>query len=150
MNRTKSFKLPKGAILFKNPLTKKTGIWNELTFDAKVERYGITWLRVMGGFGSRSQAGWHFRPTTAWPQEDWIADLPGICISVHDYNWDKGNFGTKYNCFNDAVIGETRGALDCAMESKKELLKTMATLNSGIEIIKDFLYYSERKENNYD
>ena len=89
--------LPRGAKLLNPHIKKKVGSWCEQEFDAKVERFGITWFRVhlgMGGSGGR---------------EDWVADIPNGCLSIHDYQFRKPYWGMhRYKSFDDAIVGQMK------------------------------------------
>lgn len=93
-------RLPKSARRLKPELVLTVGNWVEQTFDAEVWRYGVRWLRVKGGFGDGQ-----------YPREDWIAEIPAVAISVHDYHWNGDTFGDNYGTFDNA----------CKQELKKEL-----------------------------
>lgn len=83
---------PKGIKPIK--LTASIGNWVRMQFDAYIVRNGIRWLRVKGGMSGNND------------REDWVADLPEVCISVSDYNWDKRlDFGTCYGSFEKAILG---------------------------------------------
>lgn len=112
-------KLPRGARKFKKPTTRKVGGWVELPFDASVVRYGITWLRIVGGFGfERGDNGWERKGAS----EDWVADLPSSCVSVSQSDWRKPYFGfIVYPSFDDAMKGELARATDHAEQEVEEL-----------------------------
>ncbi len=63
---------------------KIEGAWVEMTFDAEFFHRGIRWLRVKGGMGERGD------------REDWVADIPNVSISVHDYHWNGDSFGPNH------------------------------------------------------
>lgn len=112
-------RLPKGAKLV-NPFTKKIGSWVEMTFDAEVIRYGIKWYRVKDGMGVSGE------------REDWVADLPAGCLSIHDYHWNGNPFGRDWGTFNGAIMGETKLFLQDQqarlLEFRQKITKVEATL----------------------
>lgn len=115
--------LPKGARLMK-PARLSLGGWSKLTYDAKVLRSGITWYRVKGGLAEEDNS-----------REDWIADTPEICVSVHDYQWNGDSFGTNYGSFDKAVRGEAKRFLAFGKHRLEELQQKIAGLKTGIAIL---------------
>ena len=107
MSKPKREHKPKGFQLLKSPVVKKIGGWTELKYDASLERYGITWYRIQNGFGGNGD------------REDWVADVPSLCVSVSDYNWIKGSFGTYYGSFDKAIEAEITSALEEIISEKK-------------------------------
>lgn len=100
--------LPSGA---KEIVTirKKIGGWVEMEYDAECERYGLTWLRVKGGFNSHGG------------REDWVCDLPTGLLSVSDSSWREPRFGfDNFSSFDEAVAGEIRRSLSYAESKTKE------------------------------
>lgn len=91
-------------------ITKKIGHWVEMTYDRMLTHKGITWLGVKGGMGS--QRG----------REDWVADIPETCISVHDYHWKGPYFGSiRYSSFHTALDGQILDGLENCKQSLREL-----------------------------
>jgi hypothetical protein len=126
----KTIKLKKGARLLKPELTAKIGGWKEMTFDAELPYMGdIAWLRVKNGMGGANGPDVSLR-------EDWVANVPCLCISVHDYQWMKGlSFGPNYGNFQDACLAQLKRGLDHARFQKKELQHRAKVLNRGIHMI---------------
>jgi hypothetical protein len=113
--------LPKGAKLLNKPVRKQTGNWVSMVFDAKLVRKGITWLRVKDGMSGNND------------REDWVADIPKICASAHDYEWREPRFGAyKYNSFKEALDGAVALAIDYTDESiqnrEEALIATKASM----------------------
>lgn len=99
--------LPKGGKLLKKPLKKKTGNWVEMIFDAEVLVEGIRWLRVQGGMGQGSPL-----PRNSNPREDWVADIPHGCASVHDYQFREPRWGFhEYNSFEEACREQLKNTI---------------------------------------
>lgn len=101
-------KLPRGAKKLPKPVHKKLGCWVQLTYDAVVERYGIKWYRVKGGFAEGDNS-----------REDWCADVDQCCLAVHDYHWNGDDFGPSYKSFDDACAGEIKST----QESLERIIK---------------------------
>jgi hypothetical protein len=117
--------LPKGARLIK-PFEKKIGGWVEMEFDAEVERLGLTWYRVKGGMGERKNG----------DREDWIADIPSCCISIHDYQWREPRWGSfGYESFDKAIAGRTKEALSIAKHTVIALELKLADVIKTVELI---------------
>lgn len=73
------------------PITKAIEPWVEMTYDAMYVVAGIRWLRVKDSMGGRGD------------REDWVADFPGVCLSVHDYHW-QGTFGPQLGTTCEEVM----------------------------------------------
>ncbi len=114
--------LPKGGKLIK-PLRKKIGTWVEMEFDATCRRNGLTWFRVKNGMGERGD------------REDWVADVPGVSISVHDYHYNGEDFGPSYGSFDNACLQESIRALHFAREELAKKRAALASLENGIKVI---------------
>lgn len=97
------------------------GSWVKMTFDAKVERCGIVWFRVKDGLGKRGD------------REDWVANIPHICVSVHDYQWNGDEFGANHGSFDNACIQELKSSLAGAIFRLKEQERGIANLRSAIQ-----------------
>lgn len=119
-NQKPSPSLQLGAELLAETITLKTGTLVPQRVDASLELFGLTWFRVLGGFGGR------------FDREDWIADLPGINVTVCDYHWDGSDFGPSYGSFEDACRGRLEDALCVARATKLEMEAQLATLTSSI------------------
>jgi hypothetical protein len=125
--------LPKGARLFLKPIHAKIGGWNEMEFDASVERLGLTWYRVKGGMG-RNQAG-----NATNDREDWVADIPVMALSVHDYQWREPRWGFhRYKSFDEAIAEQTKEGLESATrrlikleEEAESVTKTIVLLSKA-------------------
>lgn len=103
-------KLPVGAKVIA-PIRRKIGGYNELVYDAVLERHGIQWYRIKGGWGQveTSYAG----TPNNHPNEAWVADIKGISLSLSDYEWnDLKFFAPKWGTFEDGL----RGKLDHGFE----------------------------------
>lgn len=110
--------LPKGAKIIPT-VKKEIGGWVEMEFDAKVERFGLTWFRCKGGISHDGD------------REDWIADMPWGCLSVSDYQFREPRFGfDKFNSFDEAcaeIIKKAKGqAKDKANEYRDKAAKADA------------------------
>jgi len=117
--------LPKGAKLLPRIRTKPAGSWSDtLCYDASCERLGLTWLRVKSGFSSKND------------REDWVADLPHGCLSVSDYNWNKGSFGHYYGSFDDAILGETKRHIEHVAYEIAKWENTIAALHKTHELVR--------------
>lgn len=117
-------KLPKGGKLLPEIRSRKAGSWSDtLRFDASCERLGLTWLRVKGGFLGKNN------------REDWVADLPSGCLSVCDYNWNKGNFGYYYGSFDDAIISVTERHIEHVAYEMADAEKRIAALRETHELV---------------
>jgi hypothetical protein len=108
MKRT--FPLQKGAKMLPKPITKKVGAWGKMEFDAAIRVYGVRWLRVKDGLGGRGD------------REDWVADLPEVCVSVHDYHWNGDDFGANHGSFRGAIKAEMKSSLQHAIDQERKLL----------------------------
>jgi len=115
--------LPKGAFLIK-PVRLVLGDWSPLVFDAKVVRAGITWYRVKGGLSEGDNS-----------REDWLADVPKICISVHDYHWNGDTFGPQHGSFDKAVKAESKAALRNSKERLAEKQELVLELKNSIAVL---------------
>lgn len=102
---------------------KTTGTWVEMEYDARGEYFGIIWLRVKDGMGGRGD------------REDWVADIPGVSIAVHDYHWNGEEFGSNHGSFLGAIKAETQRALDYANRKLAELQQKTANMSGGIALI---------------
>ena len=112
--------LPEGAKKLKPTLRLKIAGWVEQEFDAEVTRGGIRWLRVKDGLGGYKD------------REDWIADIPELCVAVHDYNWTDTGFGKNYGSFDKAIKGILEKTLSMADERYAEALKRVSRLKDAI------------------
>lgn len=104
----KTHRLPKGAKRIDPPLTKEVGNWVAMEYDAEFDWFGIRWLRAKGGFSDNGD------------REDWVADIPGVNISVHDYHWGGSSFGPNRGSFLGAIEAETKAALQMTVNRAKE------------------------------
>jgi hypothetical protein len=114
--------LPAGGELIK-PIKKKIGGWNELEFDAKVSRIGLTWYRVRGGFGGRGDS------------EGWIADIVAGNISVCDYNFNDTGFGINYGSFDGACVGQIKSSMEHLKFSLIELRKKLNDKEKALKLL---------------
>lgn len=103
--------LPKGGRLLQPPVKRQIGGWVKMTYDATVQRHGLTWLRVQGGFGGRGD------------REDWVADLPSGSVSVSDYDWVPGLWNARpcHGTFDAAIIAEMRRNVAYLRQTTAEL-----------------------------
>ena len=115
------------------PLRKKIGAWVEMEFDAAIRVRGIRWLRVRGGLGGE------FR------HEDWVADVPAICCSVHDYHWNGDDFGPNYGSFLGAIRAEMKLSLDYAIYEAKKLRKKARAQAEGAAVLRKALAKAKAK-----
>lgn len=113
-------KLQQGAELLPKIEEVQRGNWSLLKVDASIAIHGVVWLRVYGGFGGR------------FDREDWIADLPGVSISVCDYHWNGSDFGPSYPSFEDACRGQLESGLRHARTSKAEAESEVAVFSDTI------------------
>lgn len=99
-----------------------------MTFDAQVFCVGVRWLRVHRGMSGHAD------------REDWVADVPHFCASVHDYQFRPPYWGiVKYTSFESACRAELKKTLDNA---KLE----MAQLASKLHSLKQVLARLEKKK----
>lgn len=115
--------LQNGAVLLPEIQTIQTGNWVPQQVDASVEVCGVTWVRVYGGMGGR------------FDREDWVAVLPGISVSVHDYHWNGSDFGPSYGSFEDACREELKRSLYFAKERLIKEQNKIDTLKEGIVLL---------------
>lgn len=116
--------LPKGAKLLKKPLTHSIGGWSEMELDAVVERQGIKWFRVKGGMGDGGD------------REDWIANIPSGCLSVHDYQWREPRWGfEKFNSFNEAVTAQIKRGIDFAKKKAVEYRQNADNADQTVQLL---------------
>lgn len=113
--------LPDGAKLMPVEILK-IGSWSPLKMDASYERHGTTWFRVKGGMGGSGD------------REDWVANIFGVCISVHDYMWREPRCGFHvYKSFTESIdkqIAEHR------QYGKKRIEEARSKLNDAIKASK--------------
>jgi hypothetical protein len=114
------------------PVKKKIGCWVEMTFDAVTERFGVRWLRVKDGFGGRGD------------REDWVADIPHGCLSVHDYHWNGDGFGPDYGSFDGAIRGETKLMVDSLHHRENELRERLRKIQATVEILEKSISVSDK------
>jgi len=113
--------LPKGAKLIKPPIEKEVGGWVLQEFDARVERLGLTWLRVKGGMGG---------------SEDWIADIPSGCVSIHDYEWREPRWGSaRYESFDEACAGRIARAIEHQKHKAAELRQKAEEADESVVLL---------------
>lgn len=121
--------LPKGAVLI-SPVRLELGHYVPLEYDAKLERNGLTWYRVQGGFGRVGKA--------RGDREDWVADAPGVSATVCDYHWNgSSSFGLSYPSFEDALDGQREAALRTARYRLIEKQVELASLEEGIKRLEE-------------
>lgn len=114
--------LPDGGKLIP-VLRKKVGNWVEMEFDAEVMRFGQRWLRVKDGMGGRND------------REDWIMDIPGQGVSIHDYHWNGEDFGANHGSFDNAILEEMKLSRGYASEKRAELLGKLRDMERSIELL---------------
>lgn len=108
--------LPKGARHI-TPVKKEIGGYVKLPYDAKVTLNGVTWYRVQGGFSGHGD------------REDWVADIPLVNLSVHDYEWREPRWGfVSVNSFEEATEVALKGAPVTVRHRQKELRAKLALL----------------------
>jgi hypothetical protein len=112
--------LQSGAKLLAQTATVRTGTLKPQEVDASLDLVGLTWFRVHGGFGGR------------FDREDWIADLPGVSVTVCDYHWNGSDFGLSYGSFEAACRGQLEFSLQNARTAKSEAETKLATLAAAI------------------
>lgn len=115
--------LPKGARSIEPAKHAVIGAWKPQFFDAKVERHGITWYRVQNGMGGRND------------REDWCADVPGVCIAVHDYHYNGEEFGANHGTFDNACLQEARIHLRQAKKEREKKLVELKAINKALAIL---------------
>jgi hypothetical protein len=121
-------KLPRGAVLISPPEKREIAGWAEMKYDARCVRYGITWLRVKDGIGGRGD------------REDWVADLPAMTVSVHDYHFHAPYWGIeRYPSFNAAIKGQIKRAVGYARQQADEYTRKTAALVRTAKILKSAL-----------
>lgn len=121
-------RLHSGSKAINPPIKMKLGRCVEMEYDAALEFSGIRWFRVHKGMGCRGD------------REDWVADVPGICVSVHNYQWRAPFWGlVRYESFRAAMIGEAKSALESAAYRIAEKEKEVFTLRKGMESLERFL-----------
>ncbi len=118
-------KLQKGAELLPKMQRIKLGQWPEMKYDAKLSFQGIVWYRVQGGMGERGD------------REDWVADIPGVCISIHDYYWNGSNFGPSYKSFEESMIGELKRGFRNHSHSVYQLRKKLSVAEESLALLKN-------------
>lgn len=105
--------------------TKKIGGWNEMEYDKTIVRKGITWYRVKDGMGGQGD------------REDWVASVPELCISVHDYQWREPRWGIiSYPSFKAALDGEILRGIESGksrLEKKKAEIERLTTAVAMLE-----------------
>lgn len=120
-----NFPLPHGATLVDPPEKRAVAGWSEMEYDARCVRRGITWLRVKDGMGRKGD------------REDWVADLPAYCISVHDYQFRAPYWGLEqYPSFNAAIKGQMKRAIQHANELAEEQTRKAAALRKTVGLLK--------------
>lgn len=113
------FKLQEGATAIE-PVEIETGGWVPTVVDAKLTRNGIDWYRVKDGMGGRGD------------REDWIADVPEVCISVHDYHWNGSSFSFNYGTFENALDQSVARILPHIAEKIAEAQKRLIDLGIAL------------------
>jgi len=119
--------LPKGGRLIK-PFQSTFGSWIKQTFDAKVERFGLTWYRVQGGFGGKGG------------REDWVADIPCACLSASDLYHDGLSLWGKKGSFDQEAAKETKDVLEHAIRRVKEIELELAQTKKTVKLLKAAVY----------
>lgn len=125
----KEFKLPKGSRKIV-PVKKEIGHWVKMTYDAQLIFRGVQWLRVKDGMSGNAD------------REDWVANLGGVCISVHDYCFRAPYWGHESHRAKDifgAMDIQLKEGLQQAENTQKERLKEAAILKSTIEKLRSAL-----------
>ena len=115
--------LPRGAKLLTPTLKKSIGNWVEMEYDAEIARLGLTWYRVKDGMGNSGD------------REDWVAFIPTGNLCVHDYHWKGPVFGVRYSSFDQAIIGQTRQALQFARSRVIEQSQELAARKKTVELL---------------
>lgn len=86
-------------------ISKKIGGLVEMKFDRELFRRGIRWLRVKDGMCGRGD------------REDWVADVEGLTVSVHDYQWKPPYFGlTTYKSIREAMDDQMKRGISSLEE----------------------------------
>lgn len=122
----KTYPLPKGATLFRRITKRSIGNWYPMTYDAWCARLGVRWLRVHKGMGNQNSTSDH-------PADDWVADIAGVCIAVHSYNWNAENFGENFGSFDKAIKAQLERGLKNATREREKLTGKLATINAAID-----------------
>jgi hypothetical protein len=108
--------------LLKKAEVKKVGSWSEMTYDA--ETYVIRWLRVKDGMGGRGD------------REDWVADIPGMTICVHDYNWKEMSFGVRFGKTRDeAMVAALKRHVCNARHDIIEARTKLVVMETGLNML---------------
>jgi len=118
--------LPEGAYLLSSLKTLSLGSFTPQIVDAAIEKYGVTWYRVKGGFGGRND------------REDWIADLP-ISVSIHDYHWNGEDFGPDYGSFENAMYEELKKGLELAHLELQKAIEIQSSMDDAITLLERVL-----------
>lgn len=101
------------------PTKKKLGSYVELTYDARLEYLGLNWFRVQGGFGGKGD------------RDDWVADVPGICVSVSRWH-NKPGYGWDGDLDREtAMKKEVESMLDAIGYRISETVARLAELHEG-------------------
>lgn len=118
--------LPKGGKLLNPIRTASIAGWSEMQYDAKVKCAGLTWLRVKGGMGGDNSG------------EEWVADIPSGCLSVHDYSWRAPRWGfDKWNSFEEAATESIKRHVAYARQSAKELRDKADTAERTANVLEE-------------
>lgn len=120
--------LPEGARTIRPRRIGPGYNWDEtMKIDAKLVRNGVTWFRVMGGFGGEGK------------REDWVMGVNGMGESVCDYNWNGEKFGPNLGSTREEAMDETiRQQLNGHLPSRIEkAADELATLIEAERVLKE-------------
>lgn len=117
--------LPEGATRI--PTVNKTLAGRvEMPFDARVERFGLTWYRVAGGMGEPRNDS----------REDWCCDIPSGGMSVHDYQWREPRWGLdKFKSFDEAVIAEMKRSVRSRKDKAAEYRESAKKAEQAVKLM---------------
>lgn len=114
--------LPKGGKLLKPPRKHRAGNWVEMVFDAEVQCADARWLRVKDGMGESGD------------REDWVADIPHVSASVHNYQFRPPYWGcVKYKSFEAACKGQLLKACQSARIKLKRLQEEVSLMEKTLQ-----------------
>lgn len=107
------------------PVTIKIGGWVQMDYDAKMRVNGIEWIRVKDGLSGKGD------------REDWIANIPSGCVSIHDYQYREPRWGfEQYRSMKAAMIGQLRVYIDSTVDRIRDLTERIELAKVSIKIAK--------------
>jgi hypothetical protein len=98
---------------------RKIGNWKELDYeDEPVEHRGLTWYKVVGGFGGRGD------------RDDWVADVQGACVSVT--KWSNEKWSNRFDALEEAMDDEVVQKAEAQRSKVQETALRLAEEASGL------------------